>query len=143
LNCDSFSSDRGCQPDRPSPWLPASASDISSKSSPITSFKGKITASKIDASPPDGDPDFGEGHVSLSKSEVTLQTNKSPNFSTPAVLGVADTAHWLGVCRTTVYDLVNRGRLRPIKIGRRTVFSVAGLQQFLHEQEKENYHDKS
>ena len=41
-------------------------------------------------------------------------------------------AQLLGIGRTTVYDLVNRGELRSTKIGRRTLLAVEDIDAFVH-----------
>lgn len=38
----------------------------------------------------------------------------------------------LGIGRTTVYDLINRGELRSTKIGRRTLLAVEDIDAFVH-----------
>jgi excisionase family DNA binding protein len=40
-------------------------------------------------------------------------------------------ARLLGIGRTTVYDLVNRGELRSTKIGRRTLVAVEDIDAFV------------
>lgn len=40
-------------------------------------------------------------------------------------------AHLLGIGRTTVYDLVNRGELRSTKVGRRTLLAVEDIDAFV------------
>lgn len=40
-------------------------------------------------------------------------------------------AELLGIGRTTVYDLVNRGELRSTKIGRRTLLAVDDIDAFV------------
>lgn len=40
-------------------------------------------------------------------------------------------AQLLGIGRTTVYDLVNRGELRATKIGRRTLLAVEDIDVFV------------
>jgi excisionase family DNA binding protein len=40
-------------------------------------------------------------------------------------------ARLLGIGRTTVYDLVNRGELRSTKIGRRTLVAVEDIDTFV------------
>lgn len=37
----------------------------------------------------------------------------------------------LGIGRTTVYDLINRGELRSTKIGRRTLLAVEDIDAFV------------
>jgi len=41
-------------------------------------------------------------------------------------------AQLLGIGRTTVYDLINRGELRSTKIGRRTLLAVEDIDAFVH-----------
>lgn len=54
---------------------------------------------------------------------------------TPAALGVADAAKYLGISRTSMYRLTaecgTRSPLRPVHIGGRRVFRVVDLDAFL------------
>lgn len=45
----------------------------------------------------------------------------------PALLTVAATAETLGVCRQTVWNLINRGELESIKIGRARRIKAASV----------------
>jgi excisionase family DNA binding protein len=47
------------------------------------------------------------------------------------LVSVDAAAQLLGVGRTTVYDLINRGALRSLKIGRRTLLPVDGIDSFV------------
>lgn len=46
-------------------------------------------------------------------------------------MSVDTAAQLLGVGRTTVYDLLNRGALRSMKIGRRTLLPIEDLDAFV------------
>jgi excisionase family DNA binding protein len=37
----------------------------------------------------------------------------------------------LGVCRSTIYNLLNRGELKAVKMGRRTIISDAEIDRLL------------
>ncbi|MBZ9975964.1 helix-turn-helix domain-containing protein [Mesorhizobium sp. BR-1-1-10] len=43
------------------------------------------------------------------------------------MLTVPEAARWGGVCRTKLYGEISSGRLRPTKIGRKTVFRKEDL----------------
>jgi excisionase family DNA binding protein len=45
----------------------------------------------------------------------------------PLLISVEETAHSLGIGRTTVYGLVRDGHLRTVKIGHRTLIPVAEI----------------
>ena len=53
--------------------------------------------------------------------------------ATPQVrlVSVDAAAQLLGVGRTTVYDLINRGALPSMKIGRRTLLPIDGIDAFV------------
>jgi excisionase family DNA binding protein len=50
-------------------------------------------------------------------------------------LGVApiEAARLLGVSRSTIYRIMNRGQLRTVKIGRRTIIPVSAITALLEE----------
>ncbi len=48
-------------------------------------------------------------------------------------ISVADTAQTLGVARGTVYNLINRGKLKTAKVGTRTLISTASIRELLGE----------
>lgn len=48
-------------------------------------------------------------------------------------ISIAATAQTLGICRGTVYNLINRGKLRSAKVGARTVISTASIRELLGE----------
>jgi excisionase family DNA binding protein len=47
------------------------------------------------------------------------------------LVSVDTAAQLLGIGRTTVYDLVNRGVLRSMKIGRRTLLPIEDIDAFV------------
>lgn len=53
-----------------------------------------------------------------SKDHHTGTGGISPKPGSPALLTVAATAETLGVCRQTVWNLISRGELESVKIGR-------------------------
>lgn len=46
-------------------------------------------------------------------------------------LSINDAARALGVGRTTIYDLIRRGELEVIKLGRRTLIKVSSLKRLV------------
>jgi excisionase family DNA binding protein len=44
---------------------------------------------------------------------------------------INDTAKALGLGRTSVYDLIRKGRLETVKIGRRTLVKVDSIRRLL------------
>jgi excisionase family DNA binding protein len=51
--------------------------------------------------------------------------------SAPIGLGIAQVCATLGIGRTSVYGLIKVGRLRAVKIGRRTIVLSEDLQAFV------------
>ena len=51
--------------------------------------------------------------------------------SRPLLVTVSEAADILGLGRTTIYELVNRGELQPVHIGRALRFPVAELERFV------------
>ena len=51
--------------------------------------------------------------------------------SRPLLVSVNEAARILGVGRTTIYELVNRRELRPVRIGRALRFPISELEQFV------------
>lgn len=49
----------------------------------------------------------------------------------PLTRSIADTADDLNVCRATVYNLINAGKLKTAKIGRRTVVLSDSIRDLL------------
>ncbi|MCQ4158800.1 helix-turn-helix domain-containing protein [Roseomonas sp. GC11] len=49
----------------------------------------------------------------------------------PLAYSVHETCHLLSLGRTTVFDLMNQGRLRRIKIGMRTLVTAESIKQLL------------
>jgi excisionase family DNA binding protein len=49
----------------------------------------------------------------------------------PLLLSVAAAANHLGVSRGTLYELINRGEIEHIRIGRRIVIARDGLRKFI------------
>ena len=58
-------------------------------------------------------------------------------MESPILLSVPDTAHLLGVGRSTLYRLIDAGRLRTVKINNRTLFHRCELERFVKRLENE------
>ena len=50
--------------------------------------------------------------------------------SWPVAISIAQTALLLGLGRTKIYELIHCGDLKTMKVGRRTLVSVASIQLF-------------
>jgi excisionase family DNA binding protein len=50
--------------------------------------------------------------------------------SWPVAISIAETASLLGLGRTKIYELIRSGDLKTMKVGRRTLVSVASIQVF-------------
>jgi len=48
----------------------------------------------------------------------------------PLLVGIDKSCELLSIRRAYLYDLINEGRLRPIKLGRRTLFRYSDLVAF-------------
>jgi excisionase family DNA binding protein len=61
-----------------------------------------------------------------------VSTDDGPGRAPTALLVSArDATRMLGVGRTTLYELINQGRLRPVHIGRSLRIPVAELERFV------------
>ncbi len=54
-----------------------------------------------------------------------------PERVTKLLLDVVEVAGVLGCGRTHVYELISRGELRPVKLGRLTRFTPATVEEFV------------
>jgi len=57
-------------------------------------------------------------------------THQSP----PRFLDVSETTNRTSLRKTKLYELINAGELRPIKLGRKTVFSEQEVNQWIEAQ---------
>lgn len=51
----------------------------------------------------------------------------------PITITVADAKKATGLGVTTIYDLINRGKLETVKIGRRTLIKTKSIRELLGE----------
>ena len=65
--------------------------------------------------------------MALSNQE-TSQCNPDRKSRDKEFLTPTETAQYLGVCRTFIYDSINRGRIKVTRIGRKTIISKADIQ---------------
>ncbi len=49
----------------------------------------------------------------------------------PMVVGVGDAMKMLSIGRTKLYDLINTGELKTVRIGSRTLIKVADIEAFI------------
>jgi len=60
--------------------------------------------------------------------------HETPHPSIPPLLvGVSEACDLLSIKRTFLYRLISDGRLRPVKLGRRTMFRYSDLLSFADE----------
>lgn len=52
----------------------------------------------------------------------------------PRLLDVTETTHRTSLRKTKLYELINAGELRPIKLGRKTVFSEQEVNEWIEKQ---------
>jgi excisionase family DNA binding protein len=52
----------------------------------------------------------------------------------PLLHSVREAAQLLGIGRTLLYELTRSGRVRPVKVGGRTLFTHEELERFVREQ---------
>jgi excisionase family DNA binding protein len=62
------------------------------------------------------------------RTEIGQVTARAPE---PLLVTVNVAADILSLCRTTIYELVDRGELRPVHVGRALRFPVAELARFV------------
>ena len=77
--------------------------------------------------------------MALSNQE-TRQCNPDRKSRDKDFLTPTETAQYLGVCRTYIYDSINRGKIKVTRIGRKTLISKADIQamfDFLSPKESE------
>lgn len=65
--------------------------------------------------------------MALSNQE-TNQCNPDRKSRDKDFLTPTETAQYLGVCRTYIYDSINRGKIKVTRIGRKTLISKADIQ---------------
>ncbi|MEM8697024.1 MAG: helix-turn-helix domain-containing protein [Pseudomonadota bacterium] len=53
----------------------------------------------------------------------------------PVTISVSGAAKALGLGRTSIYELINEGRLETIKIGRRRLIKTASIRRLVEEQD--------
>jgi len=62
---------------------------------------------------------------------------KTDEKTRPLLVDVREAARLLSVCERTVANMVGRGELKPIRIGRAVRFAVADLRAWVERQTKE------
>lgn len=56
-----------------------------------------------------------------------------PRLDPPLLLNVEEAARLLGVGRTTLFALIDQGRIQTVRLGRRRLVVRAGLERFVEE----------
>lgn len=59
----------------------------------------------------------------------------------PLLVSVRDVTRLTGICKSTIYQLVRDGKLRPAKQGSKTVFSYAEVRRFAESILSQRDHD--
>ena len=59
------------------------------------------------------------------------RVSRNGHVTAPLLVTAAEAAATLGVGRTKLYELINRGELRPVHIGRSLRIPVAELERFV------------
>jgi excisionase family DNA binding protein len=62
-----------------------------------------------------------------------MHATKSEIPITPLLVGITESCELLSIKRTFLYKLIAEEKLRPVKLGRRTVFRYADLMAFADE----------
>jgi len=65
--------------------------------------------------------------------QVSLPKSSNKDIGDRAAYSIAESAAMIGVCRDVIYKEIALGRLRSLKIGRRTIVPAAELHRFLSE----------
>jgi excisionase family DNA binding protein len=90
-------------------------------------FVGAVEMSVGFRMTPTSPADGTEGPVTP-RTEIMAVTARAPE---PLLVTVNEAADILSLCRTTIYELVDRGELRPVHVGRALRFPVAELARFV------------
>ena len=61
----------------------------------------------------------------------TMSLNESWKPKDRAVMSLKETGHILGIGQTTIFNLIRRGKLKVIRIGRRTLVPVCVIEEIL------------
>ena len=56
-----------------------------------------------------------------------------PRVDPPLLLNVEEAARLLGIGRTTLFSLIDQGRIQTVRLGRRRLVVRAGLERFVEE----------
>jgi excisionase family DNA binding protein len=71
--------------------------------------------------------------VRATRQSPTLSLHGDVIVSNRGLLRVEQAAHWLGVGRTKAYELVHRGTLPSVTIGRSRRIAVSALEAFVEQ----------
>lgn len=69
--------------------------------------------------------------------QLRSDSTEGPGGLEPLLLTVEQAAHVLSINRSTLYDLLGRGELPSVKIGRRRLISKQALVVFIDRRERE------
>lgn len=73
----------------------------------------------------------------LSQTQVLLQTaTPSPHSfqnPVPRLIAIPEALVRMCVCKTALYELIKSGQLRPVKLGKKTVFAEAEITEWINE----------
>lgn len=62
-----------------------------------------------------------------------MQADAEQNPPQPLLRSISDTVTILGVGRTTIYQLIDEGKLRQVKIGRRRLITAQSIADYVAE----------
>jgi excisionase family DNA binding protein len=63
----------------------------------------------------------------------TVERKVTPNMNTPMAMSPRDAARAIGISRSTLYRLIKQGRIRTVKLGRRTLVPTSALAELISE----------
>jgi len=75
----------------------------------------------------------GEGAERVSRLKDRGKKGTTPRMNVPMAMSPRDAARAIGISRSTLYRLIQQGRVRTVKIGRRTLVPTSALAELINE----------
>lgn len=69
--------------------------------------------------------------MAIAPNETEPNMSTSPDLSAPLAHRIPDACRRLGISRTSIYELIKTGEIRPFRIGTRTLIPEAELQKVI------------